>query len=212
MDPLPAAQPRPGRSRRNLPSDELRARILAAARVLVAEVGYDAATMEEIARVAGISRARAYRLFSSRREVMAAVMTEDARSLAGEVMLQLAQVDGLESKLHSLVRVLFEFADRRRNRHRVLYSHADPTDPDLAETLRSIRGAVARVLEHELARELPDTGGHDANLLAHGLIAMAEGCAVGWAGSPSPSVDRAIELVSRVALNTLRLEAVPATL
>jgi len=143
--------------------------------------------------------------------VMTAVTTNDARALAGDVMMRLADVSGLEAKLRALVAVLFEFAERRRHRHRVFYSQADPTDPEMAEMLRSIRGAVAAVLAHELARETDGLSDQDSGMLAHGVIAMAEGCAVGWAASPSVPAERAVELVSRLALNTLRTQLVTST-
>src|SRR5205807_9425082 len=83
QDPsLSVAVPRPGRTRRNFPSDEGRRRIVQAARILFAEQGYDNTTMEQIGRRAGLSRARVYRLFPGRRELFEAIIAQDARSLA----------------------------------------------------------------------------------------------------------------------------------
>ena len=51
------ANPRPGRKRRNLPTEAWRERILQAARVVFGDEGYDGASMEDIAALAGLSRA-----------------------------------------------------------------------------------------------------------------------------------------------------------
>jgi AcrR family transcriptional regulator len=56
------------------PKDEIRAGICQAALTVMAEQGYQAATMSEIARVAGVSTGNIYRYFSSKRRLYDAVI------------------------------------------------------------------------------------------------------------------------------------------
>ena len=163
--------------------------------------------MEEIARVAGISKARMYHLFAGRREVFAEVVAEDARTLAGEVVLESAMAPDLPGKIRSIVDVFFRFVQRKRHRHRILYTEADSSEPELAELLLRVRGALAENLTQQLAAALPQ-GGERARLMAHAVIAMAEGSATAWGAGPHIEMDRAVLIVTELALNALGIERV----
>jgi AcrR family transcriptional regulator len=206
---FPLPQARPGRTRRNLPADEWRARIIQVARVLFAEHGYDAVTMEEIARNASISRARLYRLFPGRREVFEAILTQDAQTLAGELLLELAAAEDAAAKVRALVEVFFRFVEARQERHRILYSHAGQADPALAEMMRTVRGALAEALSQQLAPLRADAGRRspaELRLMAHGIIAMAEGAATAWASGPRLEREQSVRLITDIVLRALLIE------
>ncbi|WP_116046158.1 TetR/AcrR family transcriptional regulator [Amycolatopsis palatopharyngis] len=69
------ARRRPGRPRK-LPQEELRALVLRAARKMFAAHGQHAATIEQIAREAGVSRQNVYEHFGDRAVLFAAVVAE----------------------------------------------------------------------------------------------------------------------------------------
>ena len=203
---FPVAQARPGRTRRNLPPDEWKARIVQVARVLFAEHGYDGVTMDEIARATGLSRARLYRFFPGRRELFEAIITQDARTLAGELLLELAGADDAAGKVRALVDVFFRFVEARQERHRVLYSHAGQNDPALAEMMRTVRGALAETFSQQLAPLGVDAARRspaELRLMAHAIIAMAEGAATAWASGPRLDRERSVELVTDIGLRAL---------
>jgi len=71
-------------------ADETRARISAAARQLILERGYEAATMEAIARVAGVATPTVYAVFGSKRRILTELVDRAAfgppyQDLVGEV-------------------------------------------------------------------------------------------------------------------------------
>jgi len=203
--PIPAARPNPGRTRRNLPPEGWRGRILQAARLLLAEGGYRAMTMEEIARVAGVSRARLYSFFPRRRDVISAILTQEARSLVGEAVLEMSSTTTMQDKVTRLVSVFFDFVERRRQGYRVLYTYGDPADTDEEEVLRGARGALADTLTRQPAA--PGESHEEAmrrRLMAHSVLAMIEGGATAWVGSRVPRA-RAVEIVRVAALNALDL-------
>jgi AcrR family transcriptional regulator len=203
---FPIPQARPGRTRRNLPADEWRARILHVARVLFAEHGYDGVTMEEIARSASISRARLYRLFPGRREVFEAIITQDAQTLAGELLLELGAAVDAAAKVRALVEVFFRFVEARQERHRILYSHAGQADPALAEMMRTVRGALAEALSQQLGPLRADAAERspaELRLMAHGIISMAEGAATAWASGPRVERERSVDLITDIGLRAL---------
>ena len=70
-----------------------RDRILGAARAAVAEVGVDA-TMEDIARRAGVAVGTLYRHFPAKDDLLVAVMDDSMEQIAGLTETALADVDG----------------------------------------------------------------------------------------------------------------------
>jgi AcrR family transcriptional regulator len=81
-----------GRSRQAERSEATRRKILAAARALFAERGYDATPVEEILRSTGLSKGAFYHHFPDKRELLAAVYEEMERELV--VMLAAAGSEG----------------------------------------------------------------------------------------------------------------------
>jgi AcrR family transcriptional regulator len=72
-------------------ADETRARIAAAARQLILTKGYDAATMEAIAREAGVATPTVYAVFGSKRQILTELIDRAAfgpayQELVGEAM------------------------------------------------------------------------------------------------------------------------------
>lgn len=76
------------RNRAQIPREERRADLVAAATEVLLTKGYEGATMEDISRAAGVTRANIYWYFSSKDDVFAAVMgtllERDVRALAAE--------------------------------------------------------------------------------------------------------------------------------
>jgi AcrR family transcriptional regulator len=179
-------------------------RILQAARRLLAEQGYDATTMKSIASSAGISQARLYRLCGSRQEVIEAVLVTDAHLLAGEVVLEVAKAPDVQSKVRALVSAFFAFVDRRRQSNRLLYSHGQLDQSGLGDVMRFVRTALADFFSQQLAQSLSLAEDNDQmRLMAFSVTAMAEGAAAAWLAGPRLDVDRAVDAVTRIALNAL---------
>lgn len=198
---LPVVTPRPGRTRRNLPPEEWRFRIMQVARTLFNERGYDETRMEEIAEVAGISRPRLYAFFPGRRELFEAIITQDAQGLAGELLLELARATDLDGKVRALVDVFFRFVEVRQDRNRLLYSEAAQSDPALGELMRTVRSALAETFSNQLAEMAGADRGHaERRLMSHAVIALAEGAATAWMSGPHLDRDRATRIVTEVAL------------
>jgi AcrR family transcriptional regulator len=203
---LPRPAPRRGRTRRNLPAEVWRERILQAARVLFAEEGYDGPSMEDIARLAGLSRARLYHLFPSRRDVFNAVISADAQRLGGELLLALAQQTTTRDKVSAMVRVFFGYVESRHERNRVFYAADTGSDPAVGESLRVVRTALAETFAQHLAQASDRPSGlstAEIRLVANGVIALAEGAAASWLSGPHIDRERSVEIVTDTALRAL---------
>jgi AcrR family transcriptional regulator len=202
---LPRPAPRPGRSRRNLPAEAWRERILHAARVLFTQDGYDGPSMEEIAKLAGLSRARLYRLFPARKDIFNAVIAEDAHRLGGELLLALAGSSSTHDKVRAMVRIFFAHVENRHERDRVSQATGTGLDPAVGESLRVVRSALAESFAQDLSHstERPEFTAAELRLVANGVIALAAGAADSWLSGPPIDRDRSVEIVTDSALRAL---------
>jgi hypothetical protein len=109
-----------------------------------------------------------------------------------------------------MVSAFFAFVDRRHQSNRVLYSHGQLEQSGLGDVMRFVRTALADFFSQQLAQALPlSEVDEQMRLRAFAVIAMAEGAAAAWLGGPPLDVDRAVDVVTRIALNALDIPPAP---
>src|SRR5690606_28160715 len=110
---------------------DTRRSILDAARGLVAEGGFAAVQMSEVAKKAGVATGTLYRHFSSKEALCRQVF----REVSAREMGKLAEIaSGDEAAAERLVKVLETFAGRAVRGRRLAYALlAEPLDVNLAE-------------------------------------------------------------------------------
>lgn len=166
---------------------ERRRTIMAAAAGLFAACGYRAASMDEIACRAGISKPVLYKSFSSKLELYLAVL-HDAMGVLGETLsAALTPALDLRSIVTATVTAIFDFADTHPRSAALLAGAAAVDEPS------------ARHMAHEGATLCTETllsalAPHPLPRLQHGwliaaeVVAIAQSCARDWAvtGKPLP--------------------------
>jgi AcrR family transcriptional regulator len=135
--------------------------ILETARSLFIEVGFDAASMDLIAREAGVSKATLYVHFASKDDLLIKLVDDECRRLGPRPLWQ--QLDGpidLEVALRSIARSYTEFFldDRGLGLHRLIMTNA-ARFPQMAETFMAAgpgrcEDEMAAFLEIAVARGL----------------------------------------------------------
>ena len=85
--------------------------ILAAARTVFAEKGYQDATMDQIAEVAGVAKGTLYSYFPSKRDVYVAELSHGAGELLELTRRVIAAPGDLRSKILMFVRTRLEYLD-----------------------------------------------------------------------------------------------------
>ncbi|MBX3490446.1 TetR/AcrR family transcriptional regulator [Parvibaculum sp.] len=155
---------------------ETRRGILDAARDLVAEGGFAAAQVSEVARRAGIATGTIYRYFSSKEELCRQIF----REVSAQEMDRLALIAASDAPARTrLVEVLQTFAGRAIRGRRLAYALlAEPVDANLAEERAFFRRThaeiFARILEDGIASgELPETNVKIAAACIAGAIPTA---------------------------------------
>ena len=125
-----------------------RARILAAARDLVADGGWSAAQVDNVAARAGVATGTVYRHWSSKAELCAEIV---ATVSAREVGIVKAMADADGSPVEKLEAAIRTFASRALNGRRLAYALiAEPVDPEVETVRLDYRAQLARCLERIL--------------------------------------------------------------
>ena len=125
-----------------------RARILTAARDLVADGGWSAAQVDRVAAKAGVATGSVYRHWSSKAELCAEIVaTVSAREVG--IVKAVADADG--SPVERLEAAIRTFAGRALRGRRLAYALiAEPVDPEVETVRLDYRAQLARCFERIL--------------------------------------------------------------
>jgi AcrR family transcriptional regulator len=143
-------------TRARLRPDERIAELVAASRVLLAEVGYERFLPAEVARRCGVSEATVYRYFPTKRELLVRV----AENWFDEVLVALepgvTQHEGTYERLRYVVRYAVEVVRKEPTLTRYIFNELRP-DPEFRATAiyqlnRRFTGVVSQVLRDAIAR------------------------------------------------------------
>ena len=185
--------------------------IVAGTLPLVAEGGYGAAAMHDVARRAGVATGSLYRHFPSKGELLASVFEEAAeRELA--LVAEIAE-DGSRPPLERLAAALETFARRALAAPRLAYAlMAEPVDPAVEaarlENKRAYQRVFAAVLEEAVAAK--EIRALDAELAAAAIIGAFQEALIAPLARARGSGDRAADALV-AGLVTFTLNAVGAS-
>jgi AcrR family transcriptional regulator len=142
-------------------SEATRKQILSAALELFRKQGFEAATMREIARSAGVATGAAYYYFDSKDAIVLAFYDQAQKDMAPLLEQTLVETRDLEECLRRIIRIKLEYFQPSRAFLGALSAHSDPQHPlsPFSEQSRAIREAdiafFARAIEGSRLR-LPD--------------------------------------------------------
>lgn len=178
-DPPTDERPR----RRRMTGAERRREILAAALEVLAEQGYHAASIDDIAKAAGVSKALIYEHFESKAALKAALLQEHGGELLRRVALAVDPRDPADQQLHAGLDAFFGFVQERQVAWAML--QRDIVDPDIDTALRAVQdGAtrmVAQMYETANGGALPQ---ERAEMLARMLTGGVQSLATWWLAHP----------------------------
>lgn len=188
----------PARNAR-LPRGQRRQSLLVAAREVFVEAGYHAASMDDIAAAAGVTKPVLYQHFGSKRDLYLAVLD------AGVVDFIMSVGKGLQSDPDNRNRVMatidayLRFISHDDAVYRLVFESDLVNSPDVRERVERANAMSADLVSEVIAA---DTGlsREEATLLAYGLLGMAETAARHWLKQPG-TMDRpaAAQLLAALA-------------
>ncbi|WP_349035392.1 TetR/AcrR family transcriptional regulator [Pseudarthrobacter sp. SORGH_AS 212] len=179
--------------------DERRARLLGAAQEVFAAKGYHGAGMDEIARVAGVSKPVLYQHFPSKRELYLELLDINLSTLIDLLFEALSSTKDNKERVRDGMRAFYRFIDSDNRAHRLVFESGVINDPDVNSRLESFNeafaGAIARAITEETKLPLVE-----AELLGRGLAGLVQVSARYWLETNGNlDLDTASDLIYRLA-------------
>jgi AcrR family transcriptional regulator len=168
-----------------MPAGERRAAILDAALSVFAERGYHAASIDEIAREAGVSKALIYEHFASKQALWASLLDAQVAEIFRRLAAGAATAEPGEVRLRAGVDAFLTFVEERRGAWRMLFREA--ADPEVMAFLDRVRSQVAGVVAALIAAEPAAAREGEADpeqaiaMLAEQLVGAVQALANWWA-------------------------------
>ena len=196
-----AARPR---RRIRLDNDQRRAQLLELAKRAFSDRSYDEVSIDDLARIAGISKGLLYHYFPTKRDLYVAGLREIADELVERVAAipnDLAPVDRVRAGLDAYL----EHIARHSRAFVALMRGGIGSDPEVASVVDSVR---TRLFERLLA------GSTVASMLAgdarfetavRGWIGFVEAASIDWCANPRLSRAELCELLTDVLFDILRV-------
>ncbi|OAR26249.1 TetR family transcriptional regulator [Streptomyces sp. ERV7] len=177
-----------GRARR-MPRAVREQQMLDAAVRTFGRLGYRAASMDEIAELAGVSKPLVYLYLHSKEDLFTAVIRREARALVDAVRAGVEPSLPADAQLWAGLRAFFvhtaEHPDAWAVLHRQARTHGEPfaaevtaMREEIVAFVTALIGAAARQACH--TADAPDLAARDVTGLAQALVGAAESLA-GWA-------------------------------
>jgi len=179
---------------------ERREQFLNVAKKVFAQNGYQATTMDDIAKEAGFTKPILYQYFESKSTLYQEIVATTGASLISNLMAAVASRQLPREKIAVAFQVYFDMVVNDTEAFRILFMHAH--DGDTAGELRKVEMNFVSFLVPYI-----DSGiGHDhRRQMAAGIVGMAEGAAIFWLiqqenkGWPTPAPDTAKRLAEHSA-------------
>ncbi len=164
--------------------------------------GFHAASMDEIAELAGVSKPMVYAYLGTKEELFIACLHREATRLMGAIADVVDPTLGLSEQLWSGLRAFFTFVGAHRDGWAVLYRQARGQEPfaaELAAMRRRIVDVVAGMLERAVRAEGRQIRGTDLEVSAYALVGAGESLADWLADHPEADPDETAGRLMNVA-------------
>jgi AcrR family transcriptional regulator len=186
--------------RRRLTGEERRTGILDAALAAFSQSGYHSASIDDIAREAGVSKALIYEHFASKQELYADLIARNARELTQRLAGALVglELESSAARLAAGLDAFFAFVEERRDAWRMLFR--DAADPETAAVLdrmlEQVTAEVTVLISQDPGAPALDSGEdrRGLRLLAEMLVGGAQSMANWWADNPETSRASMVEV------------------
>jgi AcrR family transcriptional regulator len=160
--------------------------ILDVAGGVFAREGYHAASMDEIAASADVSKPMVYAYFDSKERLYLAYVERTGRELLDRLVRSTRPEDAPLDRLRARITQFFAFVDEHRDGWRVLFAEAASNRPladEVADLRARIVAAVRRMIDEAGLEIAPQAG----DGMAHAIVGAGESLANWWLEQPSIS-------------------------
>lgn len=167
-----ASEPDEFRVTARLPGPERRQQLLGAARSAFANTGYHETSMNDVAKVAGVTKPVLYQRFESKRDLYRAVLEDISKRLQATVFETAAAATTPREQVEAGFSAYIDFVQEDPDGFKLLFSGASREDSEWAE----ITDGAERSVASNIAKLLAGNGVVQPHLqtLSYGIAGMAE--------------------------------------
>lgn len=188
-----------GRTKHDVLTEFRTAEILSAARKVFAHKGMKAATVDEIAEVAGIAKGTVYLYFPSKRDLYLAALMNGVKELFDLTCHQVSLAQGAAGRIREFIGTRLRYVDQNRDFFKIYHSefaalaHPATTNSDFCSLYRNQLDLVESILQQGIdGGEL--TSNLNPKVASSAIVEMTRGSMLrrilGWS---SASLDEEIE-------------------
>ena len=166
--------------RRRMPAPLRREAILVAAEEVFARRGYHGAALDDIAQVAGISKALIYEHFASKRELHASLVNAHVEEIFQRLQASAAADRPGEERLRGGIDAFLSFVEEHREAWRALFR--DAADPEVGDVIERVQAQATAVIAALIAADpdAPPEAAHAIEMHAALLSGAVQSLANWW--------------------------------
>jgi AcrR family transcriptional regulator len=179
---------------------ERRAQLLDVARKVFGNSGFHAASMETVAKEAGVTKPILYDHFPSKRELYLALLDADLAILLEEVKKALGAPTGNRARIRASFQAYFDFVDEHAEGFRLLMQETVGVEEAFRARVSRVRDRILAEVADLIVRESRGLLDREhAEIVALALIGMVETVAQREPGGAKAKREEAVDLLVRLA-------------
>jgi AcrR family transcriptional regulator len=179
---------------------ERRAQLLDVARRVFGNSGFHAASMETVAKEAGVTKPILYDHFPSKKDLYLALLDADLGALHDDVRAALDSPLGNRERIRASFQAYFDFVDGHGEGFRLLMQETVSAEVDFRERVAEIRDQILAEVAELIVRESKGLLDREhAEIVALALIGMVETVAQRQPGGRAEKRKEAVDVLVRLA-------------
>ena len=186
--------------KRRMRGPERKAQLLAVARKVFGRVGFHNASLDDVAREAGVTKPILYDHFNSKEALYLSLLDVDAAALEERVRAALAAKTGNRERIRASFQAYFDFVDEHPEGFRMVMQEMVGPQDEFRSKVGGVRERIIGEVTDLIVRESRGTIGRtDAVTVSLGLVGMVETVAQRDPGGPKQERDRAVDVLVALA-------------
>ena len=161
-----------------LPAAQRRRQLLDVALAVFARDGFHETSMNDIAEAAGVTKPVLYQHFASKRALYRELLVEVGEQLQDEIAEAATRAGTPHEQVRAGFGAYFRWVADRRDAFRVLFGGGTRRDAEFAEVASKAEASIAATIADFI--QVEGMAPADRELLAYGLVGMAEGTGRQW--------------------------------
>ena len=170
-----------------MPRERRRQLILDVAGQVFARAGYESASMDEMAELAGVSKPMLYTYFGSKEGLYLAYIERAGGDLVDRLLTAGPRRQSPAAALEARIDEFLAFVEEHADGWRVLFREVASTRPfadRVAELRERVAAAIRRMVEEGVAPSCSGYSAPAADAIAHALVGAGESLANWWLDHP----------------------------